>query len=185
MEVTEETVRSLVDAYVPDALEALEVLREPPLFVRAINGSSMLVPATIETLHSLKGLTVAALLDTGATNGFISERLVEEKGLETEPLAVPVPGYNADSTPNKNGRITHIVRLRLTVQDHTEVFPFAVTDTGKNDIIIGFNWLQQHNPEINWAEGSLSFSRCPAACKRARLQEQWDEEDNEPVEEGD
>src|SRR3978361_893033 len=89
-------------------LSPLEVLREPPLFVRAINESSMLLPATIESLHSLKGLTVEALLDWGATNGFIHERVVEREGLEVEPLAVPVPVYNADGTPNKNGRITHI-----------------------------------------------------------------------------
>jgi hypothetical protein len=36
------------------------------------------------------------------------------------------------------------------MQDHAEVFSFVVTDTGKSDMIIGFNWLKQHNLEIDW-----------------------------------
>jgi hypothetical protein len=71
------------------------------------------------------------------------------------------------------------------MQDHAEIFSFAVTDTGKSDIIIGFNWLKQHNPEIDWQKQTIRFSRCPAACKRARLWEEWEEEDNADVEEGD
>jgi hypothetical protein len=57
--------------------------------------------------------------------------------------------------------------------------------TGKSDIIIGFNWLKQHNPEIDWQKQTIRFSRCPAACKQARLWEEWEEEDNADVEEGD
>jgi hypothetical protein len=71
------------------------------------------------------------------------------------------------------------------MQDHAEVFSFAVTDTGKSDVIIGFNWLKQHNPEIDWQRQTIRFSRCPAACKRARLWEEWEEEDNTDIGEGD
>jgi hypothetical protein len=42
-----------------------------------------------------------------------------------------------------------------------EVFPLAITDTGKSNMIIGYNWLRKHNPEINWEKGELKFSRCP------------------------
>jgi hypothetical protein len=52
-------------------------------------------------------------------------------------------------------------------------------------VIIGYNWLRKHNPEIDWEKGELKFSRCPPACKRARLQEEWDEEDQEEIQEGD
>ncbi|KAJ7696213.1 hypothetical protein B0H17DRAFT_929678 [Mycena rosella] len=99
-----------------------------------------MVPLVLEDFSSLKGFTVAGLLDSGATNGFINTKLVEENGLEMEPLPLAVSVYNADGTANKGwGRITHIVRLCLQIKDHTEIFPFAVTDTGKSDVIIGFN----------------------------------------------
>jgi hypothetical protein len=45
--------------------------------------------------------------------------------------------------------------------------------------------LRQHNPEIDWQKQTIWFSRCPATCKRARLWEEWEEEDNAEVEEGD
>jgi hypothetical protein len=66
-----------------------------------------------------------------------------------EPLAVAVLVYNVDSSLNKGGHITHIVCMRLQMQDHAAVFLFVVTDTGKSDVIIRFNWLKQHNPEID------------------------------------
>lgn len=69
--ITEGVVCTLVTTYVPDALDTLEALREPPMFVRAINRSSMMVLVTLETLHNLRGFTVEALLDCGAMNGFM------------------------------------------------------------------------------------------------------------------
>jgi hypothetical protein len=138
-----------------------------------MNRSSMLIPVTLEGLNNLQGCSVTGLIDSSATGRFINESVVEERGMEREALPIPVPVYNADGTLNKGGLITHVVHLRLAVQDHTEVFPLAITDTGKSDMIIGYNWLRKHNPEINWEKGELKFSWCPPACKHARLQEEW------------
>jgi hypothetical protein len=125
----------------------------------------MMVPMTLKGLNNLKGYTVVGLLDSGATNGFMSQRFIDEHGIEVEPLAIAVPVYNADSSLNKGGRITHFAHTRLRIQDHAEIFSFAVMDTGKSDVIIGFDWLKQHNPEIDWQKQTIRFSRCPAACK--------------------
>jgi hypothetical protein len=171
--------------YPPDALDTLDALREPPAYVQAMNGNSMVLPVTLQELNNLRGSTVAGLINSGATGGFIHEHLVEERGMEREPLPLPFPVYNANGMLNHGGQITHVVRLRITVQDHTEVFPFAITDTGKSDVIIGYNWLRKHNPELDWEKNELKFTRCPPACKRARLQEEWDEEDREDIQEGD
>ena len=40
----------------------------------------------------------------------------------------------------------------------------TITDIGKKDIFIGHDWLQHHNPEIDWQEKKIKFSRCPGAC---------------------
>jgi predicted aspartyl protease len=55
----------------------------------------MVVPMTLEGLNNLKGYTVVGLLDSGATNRFMSQQFVDEHGIEVEPLAVAVPVYNA------------------------------------------------------------------------------------------
>ncbi|KAF8470895.1 hypothetical protein JB92DRAFT_3135111 [Gautieria morchelliformis] len=43
-----------------------------------------------------------------------------------------------------------IVDTILRYDGHSERTSFAVTSLGKQDIILGFTWLQEHNPEINW-----------------------------------
>ena len=45
---------------------------------------------------------------------------------------------------------------------------FIVTDIGKEDVIIGLDWLREHNPDIDWECGSLRLSRCPASCPAHR-----------------
>ncbi|KAG6882323.1 hypothetical protein C0995_014986, partial [Termitomyces sp. Mi166 len=35
---------------------------------------------------------------------------------------------------------------------------FAVTSLGKQDMILGFTWLQEHNAEINWSKGHIPFA---------------------------
>jgi hypothetical protein len=36
---------------------------------------------------------------------------------------------------------------------------------GQQDIILGTGWLIKHNPEIDWENYELKFSRCPSTCK--------------------
>ena len=41
---------------------------------------------------------------------------------------------------------------------------FVVTDIGEEDVIIGLDWLHEHNPEVDWERGLLRLSRCPEMC---------------------
>jgi hypothetical protein len=77
--------------YPPDALDVLDALKEPPAYIRVMNGNSMVLPVTLQELNNLRGCTVAGLIDSGATGGFIHEHLVEERGMEREPLPLPIP----------------------------------------------------------------------------------------------
>ena len=42
---------------------------------------------------------------------------------------------------------------------HKEDVTFEICDLGKVNLIIGFTWLQKHNPKINWLTGEITFSR--------------------------
>ncbi|KAJ6528970.1 hypothetical protein B0H19DRAFT_863569, partial [Mycena capillaripes] len=125
-EITRELIEELLTGFTPNSLDPLEDLWNPPQFIGVMGGNSIMVPVTLETLNSLKGYTVTGLVDSRATNGFISREFVEAHHLDVEPLPLSVPVYNADGTPNKVGQITHAVRLWLRIQDHTQVFPFAI-----------------------------------------------------------
>jgi hypothetical protein len=36
---------------------------------------------------------------------------------------------------------------------------FLITGLGNQKIILGLPWLREHNPEINWKEGTLQWRR--------------------------
>ena len=40
----------------------------------------------------------------------------------------------------------------------------AVTDLNGADIFLGHNWLVKYNPEVNWKNRTIKFTRCPGSC---------------------
>jgi len=77
-------------------------------------------------------------------------------------LAWAIPVYNVDGTPNKQGAIHDIVDVVMRFHNHTEQAQFAVTGLWKSQMILGLSWLQEHNPEINWATSNVKMSHCPS-----------------------
>ncbi|KNZ75012.1 hypothetical protein J132_05302 [Termitomyces sp. J132] len=65
---------------------------------------------------------------------------------------------------NEAGFICSIVNLVLRYQDHSEQAAFAVISLEKQDMILGFTWLHEHNPEIYWTKGEVKMSHCPHCC---------------------
>ncbi|GLB33381.1 putative retroviral aspartyl protease [Lyophyllum shimeji] len=122
----------------------------------------------IASSSPLPPVALKALLDSGASGLFLHIRFVREHGLTTQTLSQPIPVNNVDGTANAAGAITEVVDLVLRYNGHSERMVFAVTDLGEQDIILGYTWLREHNPEIDWAAGTLSMSHCPARCQTCR-----------------
>jgi hypothetical protein len=76
-----------------------------------------------------------------------------------------IPVYNIDGTPNEAGAITEVLDVTLRFKDHTERTQLAVTGLGKQNIVLGFTWLKEHNPEVDWTSGEVKMSRCPTRCR--------------------
>ena len=56
------------------------------------------------------------------------------------------------------------MELVVEFQGHHEKATAEVTDMGKNPFILGFSWLQRHNPEIDWMKGTVKMTCCPCHC---------------------
>jgi len=41
----------------------------------------------------------------------------------------------------------------------------AVSGFGKQSLILGYNWLKDHNPKINWEKGEVKMTCCPLQCE--------------------
>lgn len=114
-------------------------------------------------------MQVKALVDSGATSTFINKSVVREHHLVTEKLAQAYGVLNVDGTPKKAGQITKTVKAYLEIGEHKTKERMFMTDLGRKDMIIGYDQLHRHNPEIDWQTGEWRFTRCPESCvPRAR-----------------
>ena len=93
-----------------------------------------------------------ALLDSGATDNFIDQRTVNCLHISMQRLTKPRILYNVDKTENKSGRITHYVDLEITRGTQIRVQQFYVTNLGTDRFILGFRWLYEFNPKIDWRQ---------------------------------
>ena len=93
-----------------------------------------------------------ALLDSGATDNFIDQRTVKRLNIPTRRLDRPRILYNVDKTENRSGRITHYVDLEITRGIQTKVQRFYITNLGIDRFILGFPWLYEFNPDIDWRQ---------------------------------
>jgi len=106
----------------------------------------------------------------------MDHEFAQSHNLNLQTPSHPIPVYNADKTPNINGPIRQVVTLRMKVGDHVETTTFAITNTGRDKVILGYSWLCRHNPNVDWRAGKLLFNRCPSQCSTPQ---EWESEDEE------
>ncbi|KAG5350275.1 hypothetical protein C0989_011820 [Termitomyces sp. Mn162] len=56
---------------------------------------------------------------------------------------------------NKASAISSVVDLVLHYWNYAEHAVFAITGLGKQDMILSFTWLWEHNPKVDWAQGKV------------------------------
>jgi hypothetical protein len=102
-------------------------------------------------------VTVAgwALIDSGATENFINYWTAIWWRLHTKDLWHPRKVYNVDRTENQGGIISKSCVLHVWRGEQQVTQRFYITNLGQDHVILGYPWLQEFNPEVNWEEGWL------------------------------
>jgi len=119
------------------------------------------VQANIKTKNGKK-LEVKTLVDSECTYTGINEQLVKDKKIPTKPINFSFKVFNADGT--KNREMTKMAPLEIEIDGYTEQLEAAVTDLDKIDMFLGHDWLVKHNPEVNWKNSTIWFTRCLGHC---------------------
>ena len=160
----------LVDAFPPIPLISALLYRPkwekrlPKLLLISaldVRGTSLFLPVEIGTTDMSELHSVKALLDCGATRSLIDRDFVCSKGMNTQTLSHNIPVFNVDGSPNETGQISEVVNIVLWYNTHSERMLLVVLGLGKQSLILGYDWLKDHNPKIDWEKGEVEMTRCP------------------------
>ena len=115
------------------------------------------VHAPVNLFSNTTQSRVHALIDSGATESFLSPSLIEQFDIPTYPLTNPRTIRNVDGTKNSIGEVTNAADLDIQHNGITETHTFYVIDLGNNDdMLLGMPFLTATNPEINWTTKEFS-----------------------------
>src|SRR5437660_8206900 len=84
--------------------------------------------------------------------------------LEELPKNMCMPVMNADGTENKADPMKYSTHVIVEYKGHRELIQFLVTETSNSNIVLGYNWLQHHNLNINWLNSTIKLNCCPTQC---------------------
>ena len=70
--------------------------------------------------------------------------------------------FNTDRTKNKE--VTRVAPLEIKINSYKKQLEAAIMDLDGMDMFLGHDWLVKHNPEVNWKNGTIRFTRCPENC---------------------
>ena len=130
------------------------------LYTREERNSMMLpVQITSDNEPEIKIADLEALLDSGASGKFIDEDYATDLHVEKKDLRKPIKVYNVDGTLNKQGTITQYVELYLKIHERRRKHRLLVTGLGRQRIILGYPWLKEMNPLIDWEKGTLEWRK--------------------------
>ena len=114
---------------------------------------------------------------------FLDSTWVHTNNINTKKLCTPIPVYNIDGTPNESRAISEVADVTLRYNGHSERALFAVTQLGSQQMILGFTWLKEHNPEVNWQTKSVKMTRCLDKCRTCRTEIQTEKKEAKKAEE--
>jgi len=60
--------------------------------------------------------------------------------------------------------VTRVAPLEIKINGHKKQLEATVTDLNKTDMFLGYNWLVKHNPEVNWKNRTIKFTRYLGSC---------------------
>jgi len=128
-------------------------------------GTFLLLPVEIGATDTSELHSVKALLDSRATESFINRDFVHLKGMNTRTLSCNIPVFNVDGSPNEAGQISEVVDMVLLYKIHSERMLLAVSGLGKQSLILGYDWLKDYNPKIDWEKGEVEMTYYPLRCE--------------------
>ena len=101
----------------------------------------VMVKIGLERIDTQKGITVEALLDSGATGLVMSSEFTKKQGFKLKKLERPMNVRNVDGLLNKERPIENTVEVNIYYQGYRERTEIDVIGGQKWMVILGMPWL--------------------------------------------
>jgi hypothetical protein len=113
-------------------------------------------------LHSKsKRAKAVALLNSGATENFMSLDYTKYLHLPIKTLKEPRKLFNVDRTPNCAGDLKYFTDLTTRTGMQSTTLRYFLSDLGDNKVILGYPWFTATQPKIDWAKGWIAYDQLP------------------------
>ena len=114
---------------------------------------------------SNKRAETSALLDSGATENFITTHYANWLRLPIKQLPRARKVCNVDGTSNKQGDITHFTDLEVQTGAKRVKMRFFLTDLGEQKVILGYPWFAAMQPKVDWARAWIDYEQLPVVLR--------------------
>src|ERR1700678_3212177 len=127
--------------------------------------SVIMIDSRMRSMHVLKTITgnktieTKVLLDTGAEGLFVDKNYAEEHDIVLQKLLNPITPSNIDGTLNHAGQITHFTWIQAKIDKRKLLEKLWITNLGSSDVIFGFPWFKENNPQIVWKTGRVQLPK--------------------------
>ena len=98
---------------------------------------------------------VDALINSGATDNFISPDVIKQFNIPTRVLNKQLAIRNVDGTPNRFGKVDRAADLTFRFKRTPYTQAFYVVDLREDHMILGMPFLSATSPIIDWTRGML------------------------------
>jgi len=152
-------------------LQSSKILYVPPHTIQNIKSPAFQLKVQINL--NGKQFDAHTLLDSGAEGVYCNSSFIKKYSIPTHAVNRPVYPINVDGTLNKQGvmHYTTILRMGMSIDpNYWETIEVAITNIGQNKILLGTDWLREHNPSIDWGAKTIKFDCCPPYCHPSNVE---------------
>ena len=114
---------------------------------------------------SNKRAETSALLDSGATENFITTHYANWLRLPIRQLLRARKVCNVNSTSNKQGNIMHFTDLEVQTGAKRVKMRFFLTDLEEQKVILGYPWFTAMQPKVDWARTWINYEQLPVVLR--------------------
>jgi hypothetical protein len=124
------------------------------LSVQAFAGVATGSSRVIQLHANLQGREILVLVDSGSSTSFVNKQLADKLS-GAVPLKIPCKVNVADGS--QYSCTEFIPQCSWFYQGQQFLTDLKILTLGTYDMILGMDWLEEHNPDIDWVAKTLQF----------------------------